>query len=49
MLSFYRPAVRIFGQDDLQQFAEELLRSPLVTPRLDEDVEHIAVLVDGPP
>src|SRR5439155_20097222 len=33
----------------LQQFAEELLRSPLVTPRLDEDVEHIAVLVDGPP
>src|SRR6266849_4150948 len=33
----------------LQQFAEELLRSPLVTPRLDEDVEHLAVLVDGPP
>src|SRR5436309_2700470 len=33
----------------LQQFAEELLRSLLVTPRLDEDVEHIAVLVDGPP
>jgi hypothetical protein len=33
----------------LQQFAEELLRSQFVTPRLDKNVEHLAVLVDGPP
>ena len=32
-----------------QQLAKELLGGPFVPPRLNEDVEHIAVLIDGPP
>ena len=33
----------------LQQPAEESLSSPLVMARLDQDVDHVAVLIDGPP
>jgi len=33
----------------MQQPAEEFLGSPLVTSRLNQDVDHVAVLVDGPP
>jgi hypothetical protein len=33
----------------MQQPAEEFLGRPLITMRLNQDVDHIAVLVDGPP
>ncbi len=33
----------------LEQFAEEFLRGSLVAPALHQDIEHIAVLIDGPP
>src|SRR5215217_7963098 len=33
----------------LQQLAEQALGGPLVAPALDENVEHEAILVDGPP
>src|SRR4051794_6631310 len=33
----------------LEELAEQALGRPLVPPALDEDVEHGAVLVDGPP
>src|SRR5450631_127401 len=32
-----------------QQLAKELLGGPFVPPRLNEDVEHITILVAGPP
>ena len=32
-----------------QQFMEEAFGGPLVTPRLDKDIDHVAVLIDGPP
>ena len=32
-----------------QKFAEELLRCPLVAPALYQNVEYIAVLINGPP
>jgi hypothetical protein len=32
-----------------QQPAEEFLGSPLVTARLNQDVDHVAVLIHGPP
>ncbi len=32
-----------------QQFMEEACGGPLVPPRLQEDIEHGAVLIDGPP
>ena len=33
----------------LEQLAEEFLRSPLVSPALDQDIEDIAGLIDSPP
>ena len=33
----------------LQEFAKEALRSTTVAPRLDEDVDHVAVLIHGTP
>ena len=32
-----------------QQFPEETCGRPSIAPRLDEDVDHVTVLVDGPP
>jgi hypothetical protein len=32
-----------------QQLAEELLGGLLVTPRLDQDVQHLLVVIDGAP
>jgi len=32
-----------------QQPAEEFLGGPLVPARLNQDVDHVAVLIDGPP
>lgn len=33
----------------LEQFAQEFLRRPLIPPRLNDDVDYFAVLVDGTP
>jgi len=51
-----RITTELVGDDDpwdvlqsLQQLSEELLRSPLVPPRLHQDIEHFAVLIDGAP
>jgi hypothetical protein len=32
-----------------QQFAEELLRGPLIPPPLHQNIKHLAVLIDRPP
>jgi len=32
-----------------EQFAEELLRCRLVPPALDQDIQHVAMLIDGAP
>ena len=32
-----------------EEFTEELLRRSLVSPALDEDIEHVAILVNCPP
>jgi hypothetical protein len=36
-------------RESFEQLPEELLRRLLVPTALHEDVEHVAVLVDGPP
>ncbi len=33
----------------LQELEKEALRCTTVAPRLDEDIDHVAVLIDGPP
>ena len=33
----------------LEELPEELLRGPLVAPALDQDIEHVVVLIDGAP
>ena len=33
----------------VQQFAKKSRRCPLIAPRLHQDVDHVTVLVDGPP